>query len=192
MRINLKFQWNNNLLFVLNANDFIFVLFLDKVVFVAYNFDRNKAYLEFSLCWLDFIMSGFSVGFNGTYRRTPTVSFRGNSKTETKEQLLERAKKDRIKREVRSYTLAHLPKLNQNLSLTPSINNFECNSLHFRPTDYEKLQRLLFKSIIEVILLDKNANDSYVQSLMWCKNHTISLHHRKNRWNLKNCSQLNC
>ena len=43
-------------------------------------------------------MSGFT-SFNGTYRRTPTVSFRGNSKTESREELLERAQKERHKRE---------------------------------------------------------------------------------------------
>ena len=43
-------------------------------------------------------MSGFT-SFNGTYRRTPTVSFRGNSKTETRQELLERAQKERHKRE---------------------------------------------------------------------------------------------
>ena len=45
-------------------------------------------------------MSGFT-SFNGTYRRTPTVSFRGNSTSESREELLERAKKERVKREVR-------------------------------------------------------------------------------------------
>ena len=44
-------------------------------------------------------MSGFS-SFDGTYRRTPTVSIRGSSKSETREQLLERAQKERQKREV--------------------------------------------------------------------------------------------
>ena len=44
-------------------------------------------------------MSGFNF-FNGTYRRTPTVSIRGNSKSETREELLERAQKERLKREV--------------------------------------------------------------------------------------------
>ena len=43
-------------------------------------------------------MSSFT-SFNGTYRRTPTVSFRGNSKTETRQELLERAQKERHKRE---------------------------------------------------------------------------------------------
>jgi len=43
-------------------------------------------------------MSGFS-SFNGTYRRIPTVSIRGNSKSETREQLLERAQKERLRRE---------------------------------------------------------------------------------------------
>ena len=45
-------------------------------------------------------MSSFA-SFNGTYKRAPTVSFRGNTKTESREQLLERAQKDRLKREVR-------------------------------------------------------------------------------------------
>ena len=44
-------------------------------------------------------MSSFA-SFNGTYKRTPTVSFRGSSKTESREQLLERAQKERLKREV--------------------------------------------------------------------------------------------
>ena len=44
-------------------------------------------------------MSSFA-SFNGTYKRTPNVSFRGSTKTESREQLLERAQKDRLKREV--------------------------------------------------------------------------------------------
>ena len=44
-------------------------------------------------------MSSFA-SFNGTYKRTPTVSFRGSTKTESREQLLERAQKERLKREV--------------------------------------------------------------------------------------------
>ena len=42
-------------------------------------------------------------GLNGDFRRKPIVSNRGASKKETKEQLLERATKERLKREVRQH-----------------------------------------------------------------------------------------
>ena len=42
-----------------------------------------------------------TTGFNGEFRRKPVVSNRGASRKETKEELLQRATKERQRREVR-------------------------------------------------------------------------------------------